>query len=248
MYIYKTKDMKNGHWNEKIAEISQNGPIEALLLFSVFYLPSLFLMGDPPPSDSFNYSVFHFQYLVTALPQALLVLLLYFRRFNSFSGLAPSPFRAAYVLQSLPIFLFLYLLSLSSVWISSHISGLAGLPSPQSPWRFSSYPLLPLLFFTSLLTGYCEELFFRGYLLTIFEKQGLKPWPAILVSSLLFAAGHGYGGITGIIFSALTGIFLSLHFYSRRNIHTLAIGHGLYNFLALLLTYFLPNPGQLSIL
>lgn len=41
----------------------------------------------------------------------------------------------------------------------------------------------------ALLPAVCEEFFFRGFILTAL-LQKIKPWPAILLSSLLFAIFH----------------------------------------------------------
>ena len=64
----------------------------------------------------------------------------------------------------------------------------------------------------SLLTGLAEELAFRGYLLQILCR-GLGAWPAIALTSLLFAALHASNsgeGATGLATAALGGAIMAL--------------------------------------
>ena len=81
--------------------------------------------------------------------------------------------------------------------------------------------------------GYCEEFFFRIYLVDAMENAiGKKP--AILTSAILFAIGHLYQGYYAVIII----FFLALGFqwiYSKyRNIHINAIVHGLFDVISIL--------------
>ena len=44
--------------------------------------------------------------------------------------------------------------------------------------------------FVSFSAGFCEELIFRGYGITVLVASGWNKWLAALVTSLLFAAIH----------------------------------------------------------
>jgi membrane protease YdiL (CAAX protease family) len=61
------------------------------------------------------------------------------------------------------------------------------------------------------LAAFVEELVFRGYLRDRFARcfgQGGAPrlWPTGFVTSLLFAIGHGYQGLLGIVVTAFVGV------------------------------------------
>jgi membrane protease YdiL (CAAX protease family) len=66
-----------------------------------------------------------------------------------------------------------------------------------------------------LHAGMFEELFYRGYLLSI--ARGLAPdWVALLAVTILFGLGHLYQGARGIVQTALIGaVFLALAWFSQ---------------------------------
>jgi membrane protease YdiL (CAAX protease family) len=70
----------------------------------------------------------------------------------------------------------------------------------------------------SATAGFCEEVAFRGYIVTrvrgIFPKGG---WVlALVVSSFAFAAGHGYQGVGGLILLFFLGaMFCGLFLYAK---------------------------------
>ncbi|HAK44438.1 MAG TPA: hypothetical protein DCO79_00735, partial [Spirochaeta sp.] len=102
-------------------------------------------------------------------------------------------------------------------------------------WQFSNYKLLPLVFLSCMVTGYTEEIFFRSYLFKSLQNAGAGLLPAAIITSLLFGAGHIYEGYYAFAATAAIGAFLSFIFIKTKSIHTVAIGHGLYNFSVLLI-------------
>ena len=106
-------------------------------------------------------------------------------------------------------------------------------------WQMTDTGLLPLVFITCLVTGYREEMLFRSYLLTRLDHAGLPKYPSILLTSLLFAGGHIYQGIPAFAATFFIGLFLGFVYLRFRNIHMIAIGHGLYNFFSLILYPFI---------
>jgi len=93
----------------------------------------------------------------------------------------------------------------------------------------ASLGLIPLFLASSMSTGYCEELFFRSYLMRRLGQAGLPPLWAALASSLLFAAGHGYQGAVGLIAGFILGLFFAWRWNAGAAIHEIAIGHGLFD-------------------
>lgn len=106
----------------------------------------------------------------------------------------------------------------------------------QVHWHLSQPAMIPIVFVTSILVGYSEELYFRSYLLTLLPKMGVAIGGAVAASVLLFSLGHLYEGFAGIAGSAVIGVVLSLLFLKRRSLHVIALAHGLYNFTTLLMT------------
>jgi hypothetical protein len=105
-------------------------------------------------------------------------------------------------------------------------------------WKLSNPALIPLVIVFSIVVGYREELFFRAYLLTRFHELALSPAVGLALSCLLFAAGHLYQGLAGLIVALVQGIYFGLIFIKTGNLHSIALAHGLYNLTVLLLTLF----------
>jgi membrane protease YdiL (CAAX protease family) len=64
---------------------------------------------------------------------------------------------------------------------------------------------LPAFFGVSLTAGFCEELLFRGFLIWVLQPLvGL--WIAAALAAVLFALGHAYQGLDGIVRTGLMGV------------------------------------------
>ena len=94
-------------------------------------------------------------------------------------------------------------------------------------------PLMILLFLGAfLLQGMGEEALFRGYLVTGLSRSG-GVWPAIITSSLVFAAFHaGNPNFTLLAFVniALFGLFAGIYMLKRGSIWGIGAIHALWNF------------------
>jgi membrane protease YdiL (CAAX protease family) len=62
----------------------------------------------------------------------------------------------------------------------------------------------------------------------------MKPLWVLSSASILFGLGHVYEGVFGFLATTALGFYFGFAFLKRRNIHEIAIAHGLYNFLVLL--------------
>jgi membrane protease YdiL (CAAX protease family) len=89
--------------------------------------------------------------------------------------------------------------------------------------------LAPLVLASSVAVGYCEELFFRSYLMRRLGQAGLPLLWSAVVSSLVFGAGHGYQGVIGIVSGSLLGLYFAWRWIDGGNIHEIGLGHGLYD-------------------
>ncbi len=86
-------------------------------------------------------------------------------------------------------------------------------------------------------TGYMEESYFRVYLLNRLTLSGISQNKALVSSCLLFAVCHVYQGPAGLLTSFLAGLFLSHEYIKKRSVHAIALGHGLYNLVSLVIAY-----------
>ena len=100
-------------------------------------------------------------------------------------------------------------------------------------FRLNDWRLIPLALLFGALTGYREELFFRGYLITRLMELHFPATAAAAASCLLFSLGHLYQGLVGFVTALILGALFGALFIRRRNLHRLAIAHGLYNTMVL---------------
>jgi len=200
--------------------------LEACILFIAFYLASYGFAAAPGPAASSP--EYHLSVLALNIPRGILVLYLMAvsdglrlfkisgpRRIDAARGFLCALGAFAAILG--PGFLF------SAFGIENPLFAQAKVPPRLG------VALIPFFFLSSLATGYCEELFFRSYLIRRLEQGGLPPLWAALASSLLFGSGHSYQGIVGLVSGSLLGLYFSWRWLKSGNIHEIAIGHGLFD-------------------
>lgn len=108
-----------------------------------------------------------------------------------------------------------------------------------------------LLVWTTAAFG--EELLVRGYLMHTLHRL-LHQWNirrsawfwAVVLSSVLFGAGHAYQGLAGGIITGVLGVgFALMYFVMRRNLWGAILTHGVYDTLAFIAVYLqLDQPGN----
>ncbi|MFZ0523410.1 MAG: CPBP family intramembrane glutamic endopeptidase, partial [Candidatus Acidiferrales bacterium] len=74
--------------------------------------------------------------------------------------------------------------------------------------------------FVSLTAGITEEILYRGFLIHYFFSAPFHAAfaVAVIVSCVIFGAGHLYQGIAGVIFSAILGLIFSAIFLMTGNL------------------------------
>lgn len=89
--------------------------------------------------------------------------------------------------------------------------------------------------FVSFTAGFCEEVIFRGYLMTRLRLVGkFKSWLIpIIISSLAFGFPHLYQGIHGFLNISVLGILFALIYIRTRSIWPCIIAHFFLDFLAI---------------
>ncbi|MHB8600785.1 MAG: CPBP family glutamic-type intramembrane protease [Ktedonobacteraceae bacterium] len=91
--------------------------------------------------------------------------------------------------------------------------------------------------------GIGEEVVFRGYFLNRFvDLFGNHTWGwiiAIILQAVVFASGHAYQGITGVISAGITGIIFGvMYIASRRNLWLTVVTHGVFDTVSFLFVFF----------
>lgn len=212
---------------------------EPLLLFSAFFLPGYISQGiQEIAPDMFESAFFNIFYLVSTVPQILLTLyIIILKPGRSLKDFDIGGFRKKDLLYSL--------LTLAGIYICIlPIGFITVLLEPEldnrmvygAGWTFSNYRLIPLVFAVCIATGYAEEIFFRSYLFKSLQKVGTGTIPAAVITTLLFGSGHLYEGYYAFAATSVIGAVLMIIFIKTKSIHTVAIGHGLYNFSVLMIS------------
>jgi hypothetical protein len=202
-----------------------------LLLF--FFLPAFFI--PQKPADSLK--PFILQYILIAILQMILFIgiIRYWSR-PTLKVLGIVSFKLTAIIYIILLVLFLFgLLFVFNLIMTLLPQTIRDALASDFRWQPQADVPIYLLFLFALTIGYREEFFFRSYLLTRFSQLGFPPALAILASTSLFSVGHLYQGLVGFLFAFIQGVVFSSVFLKKRNLHILAIAHGLYNFTALVL-------------
>ena len=213
---------------------------EIFLTFTVFFLPGM-IAGVRPGGQEFNDPAFLARSLLLSLPQiGLLLYLLRTRGNRNLREYHITPFSLRQLLQGMLAFLGMLPVLAGLFLLASNLPREALESSlPGFRWHFDAYGLLPLVSVVCLVAAYREELYFRSYLITEFQKLGGSFFSSTTVAVLLFALGHLYQGTVGFVVALVLGVYLSAVFRLAGSVHVSAIAHGCYNIFILLLSGFL---------
>jgi membrane protease YdiL (CAAX protease family) len=227
--------------------------VEMILLFLTFYLPGMLFQAQGLQLAQDSPGRYMMEAVLAAAAQlALFLYLLWLRRANRRSDSRPSetqPFsvegspwarfglgrlRYADLLQGAFVFVGASALLLAANFLLSLLPAEGReLLSEGFRFRLKDWRLVPLALLFGVVTGYREELYFRGYLITRLMEFNLPSAAAAAASCLLFALGHLYQGTAGFVTALLLGALFGVLFIRRPNLHRLAIAHGLYNTMVL---------------
>ncbi len=143
------------------------------------------------------------------------------------------------------------LLGLLSVYVASMLSavwgtaldalglrGLSGAPVPQSEAE-----LVTSILTLAAMPAICEELLFRGFVLSAWESRGT--WFAMSVTAVLFALLHG--NLYGIPAYLLVGAVAGYLAFALDSLYAAMIYHTVYNASCLVLPYLASGQGEADI-
>ncbi len=112
----------------------------------------------------------------------------------------------------------------------------AGLAAPEKLPSFltiSGPDRLVLACVLVAVVAIAEETIFRGYLILRFKTVTGSTVAAVLLSSLIFALGHGYEGLAGMISVFILGIIFAIIYLWRKSLVAPMVMHFLTDFISI---------------
>ncbi|MBN2533580.1 MAG: CPBP family intramembrane metalloprotease [Spirochaetales bacterium] len=214
--------------------------IEAFFVILTFFLPGYFLPRLEDPNDFLNSPLHLSIYLTLSLLQIIFMIFILHRNksipLKDFGWVKP---RVKDILQALLFIVGLYALYYLLMLVISMLPQMIQETMISGfRWKLENLVMIPFIFIFCLITGYREELLFRSYIITRCSQFSIPVPYAIIISVFSFGVLHLYEGISGILFAFFSGIYLSLIFVAKKNLHIIAVSHGIFNFTALLLSYY----------
>jgi membrane protease YdiL (CAAX protease family) len=110
------------------------------------------------------------------------------------------------------------------------------LPSSLTPKSTIDFYLAGILVF---VVAVAEETVFRGYLLLRFKQVTKSTLTALILSSTIFATGHGYEGIASVFIIGMFGFGLGLVYLWRKSLVAPVVIHFMQDFLGLVIIPFM---------
>lgn len=96
----------------------------------------------------------------------------------------------------------------------------------------------------SIIAGFVEEILFRGYLQRQLGIIAGNAWAGLVLSALIFGAGHGYEGIKNMIRIAVFGAMFGILAQLRKSLRPGMMAHAIQDGVAGFLLYFLAQKGK----
>ena len=108
-------------------------------------------------------------------------------------------------------------------------------PSTQMPKFLAAHSPAQFLLAGALVivVAIAEETIFRGYLILRLNGVTRSPAAAVILSSVIFALGHGYEGTAGVATVAYMGLFFALVYVWRGSLIAPIIMHFLQDFIGI---------------
>lgn len=123
-------------------------------------------------------------------------------------------------------------------WLGSLLQE-AGLSSPSSPLpsflAAHGAAEYVLAFFLVVIVAVTEETIFRGYLIHRLRTVTSSPTAAVVLSSAIFALGHGYEGTAGLVTVGVMGAIFALIYLWRGSLIAPIVMHFLQDLIGVLI-------------
>lgn len=220
----------------------------ALIIASLLFPTWVFVQGaiQPGEGESALGLLIHTAWLMPLVLVVIPLAVLLYWKVNVFKTFALRRPRFRFVLAG-------FLLG-CSVWVLSHelfVFQCAIIEPPEELLdetrlvaAFESQPLFVAFLLLAVVPGVCEELFFRGFLLSGLRTVAQK-WTAILVVAVIFAIFHML--LIKFVLTAALGMMLGYLCWQSRSIWPSIIAHVAHNGSAVLITFWAPYKKTLGI-
>lgn len=193
-------------------------PFLAALVYLLTICAGYILAGLDTTSGGYLYALGGVQLAAYAIPLLLYALL--------FGGISFRRMRLSLPTGvSFPLQLLLMLILLVGTSLLSMLLRRVGMVSSAGGGYMGASPSILALTVASVVPAVCEEILFRGVIMSSFEPCGTSP--AIIGSSLLFAFAHMSFEELPLYFFA--GVVLAFSVYISRSLFTAIILHAVYN-------------------
>ncbi len=215
-----------------------------VLAFCFLIVPGLLFSSSAGQSLKENFTPAILGVMLSELALVFLVLFFLWRNRENLS-------RVGWISKGLIKEIFLGIaLFIPIAYVISYVdSGLSSLGVPTQKGHIPSF-LEPSGISQDIMAGFLvvvvaisEETIFRGYLILRFKSITGSASAAIVVSTLIFAAGHGYEGIGGVIIVGVMGAIFALIYLWRKSIAAPIAMHFIQDFIAIIVLPALINNG-----
>jgi membrane protease YdiL (CAAX protease family) len=211
-----------------------------LVLFAALFLPGILAQTGSVDPGAFNSVTYHIQTMTLSLAQCLLVLHILTLHPNhdpNRFGIRSPQLRPVLLGAVLGIGLLVLVMPVGA--LEEYLSEGDRALTPGVRFSLDRPELLPLVIPTALAIAYREEVFFRAFLIPRLQDLGMSPTSAVVISTAAFSLGHLYQGILGGLVTAVIGALLGVLFLRYRDVHLVAVAHGVYNAAVLATSYFI---------
>jgi membrane protease YdiL (CAAX protease family) len=225
---------------EPACQPSRKALVLELGVFLFLIVPSMVLSYFVAGGDKIGFVLLALSTIFRDLALLSLILFLAWRDKEPLSRLG---LKAKGVDRNILLGLALYVPFLFAISIVEQLLTAAGMPSSREPGP-SYFPVgghgqLILAVVLVAVVAVSEETIFRGYLILRLQMVTRSTPAAVLLSSAIFALGHGYEGSLGVVTVGVMGLVFSLIYLWRQSLVAPIVLHFVQDFLAVVVAPYL---------
>lgn len=107
---------------------------------------------------------------------------------------------------------------------------------PLADWQYHQMPLGRWgVILTAISAGFCEEVIYRGYMMTALKKAGQPVWAAMILSTISFVVFHGKLPIPFMLAFFIIGMIFAAMYHKTSILWVTIFVHGLWDATVLLI-------------